>query len=242
MTTISATVNADRASVALVLTPTESVANVFRYDANGYRAVRFPSGTFPTSRAVQVDDWEAALSGPVTYRAGGEGGPTARVTLDGTGPWLTPPRAPSASVRLVSVIGYDAARESTSTATPLANGSSVVKLGKMGLRTGAFEVLCADHAVAVHIEDLLARYPQQFLRVPEHVSMDLYFLVQGTKVATDPETGAWTLTVEYTETAAPVEGLPTWTYAALAAAYPDLGSASASYASLAGVAVNDRDL
>lgn len=239
MTTISATVNADRASVALVLTPTESLASIMRTDANGVQPVRFPSGTFPTSRPVQVDDWEAALSGPVTYRAGDA---SARVTLDGTGPWLTPPRAPSASVRLVSVIGYDAARESTSTATPLANGSSVVKLGKMGLRTGAFEVLCADHAVAVHIEDLLARYPQQFLRVPEHVSMDLYFLVQGTKVATDPETGAWTLTVDYTETAAPAEGLPTWTYAALAAAYPDLGSASASYASLAGVAVNDRDL
>lgn len=237
MTTISATVNPDRASVALVLAPSESVAAVMRHDANGVQPVRFPSGTFPTSRAVQVDDWEASLRGPVTYSAGGA---SARVELEGTGPWLTPPVAPSASVRLVSVNGYDAARTSTSSATLLANGGTVVKLGTLGRREGTFAVLCADHSVAAHVEDLLARYPQQLLRVPEHESLDLYFLCTGTKTTVDPETGLWELTVEYTETAIPAAGLPTWTYGALAAAYSSLGDASAAYSSLAALAVNDR--
>lgn len=239
MTEISAAVNPDRASVALTLTPSESVASVMRHDSNGIQPVRFPSGTFPTTRAVQVDDWEASLAGPVTYRAGEA---SITVSLAGTGPWLTPPKTPSASVPLGSVIGYDAARSSSSAATPLASGASVVKLGAMGLRSGSFVVLCADHAVSAHLEDLLARYPMQLLRVPEHTSLDLYFLCTGTKVAVDAETGLWTLTVEYVETAIPTDGLPTWTYAALAAAYPDLGTASAAYSSLAGVATNDRSL
>lgn len=237
MIELSAIVNPDRASVALVLDPGgASVSSVMRHDANGIRPVRFPAGTFPTTRAIQVDDWEAALSGAVTYRAGDA---SARVTLNGTGPWLTPPRAPSASVPLLSVIGYDAARSSSSSVTNLAGGGSTVKLGLMGDRSGTFTVLCMDHAVTAHLEDLLARYPQQLLRVPEHESMDLYFITSGTKISTDPETGLWELGVEYVETAAPAEGLPTWTYAAVAAAYPTLSAAGSSYVSLAGLAVND---
>lgn len=240
MTTITAKVNPDRASVTVTLSPDEVVSSVMRHDANGIQPVRFPAGTFPTSRSVQVDDWEAALAGPVVYRSGTG---STQVILGGDSPWLTPPLTPSASVRLSSVLDYDGSRQSASTVSTLAGGGAVVKLGAMGPRTGTFTILCADHGVAAHLEDLLARYPQQLLRVPDHADLDLYFLCTGTKISpADKESGLWAVAVEYTQTQAPVAALPTWTYRSLASAYSTLAAASSAYSSLAGLAVNDGTL
>lgn len=239
MTKLTATVNPDRASVALVITPTSAVSSVMRHDANGIHPVRFPGGTFPTSNVLQVDDWEAALAGTVTYSSGGA---SASVVLGAPGPWLVPPLRPSAALPLVAVSGYDAARSSSVAVHAVPGGDPVIALGSLGLRSGSFRVLCADHAVAAHLEDLLGRLPQQMLKVPEHSAMDLYFVSTGSKVSPDPDTGLWELTVEYVETAAPTEVLATWTYAALARAYPTLATAGSAYEDLDALARDDRSL
>lgn len=240
MTTISATVNPDRASVSLAVVPTGPITSVLRHDSNGIQPVRFPAGTFPTSRALRVDDWEAALAGTVTYRVGGAESATDSVVLDGTGPWLTPPLVPSAAVPLVTVLEYDGARTSSTSVNELAGGGSTVKMGTLGYRSGTFTVLVADSGVAAHLEDLLGRYPQQMLRLPERDSLDLYFITRGTKISLDNDTGRWTLDVEYTETGAPSSSLPTWTYDSLAAAYGTLATAAEFFPTLDALARNDR--
>lgn len=239
MTKISASVNPDRASVALVITPTSSVSSVMRVDSNGIQPVRLPAGTFPTSNVIQVDDWEAALAGTVTYTSGGA---SVDVHLDASGPWLVPPLRPSAAVPLVAVSGYDAARSSASAVHQVPGGDPVIALGTLGLRSGSFKVLCADHSVASHLEDLLGRCPQQMLKVPEHSSLDLYFITTASKVTPDPETGLWELSVEYVETAPPAELLGTWTYASLARAYASLDAAGSAYEDLSSVARDDRKI
>lgn len=241
MTTLTATPQPATASVALALTPTGTVTQILRADANGIRPVRAQAGQFPTSSATALIDNEAALTGPVSYTVVGGGGASATTALDVDAEWLTVPVTPARSERVdapVGVSGYASARESQSTVHRVIDRPDpVITLGVLALRTGSMELWCPDIAAARRWEAVYARGEVVLLR-QGHAGLDMYHTASRTGIEPqgDPASDLrWRLTIDYIEVAYPAGnqlGTLGWSVDDVTATYPTVAAVTQAFATV----------
>lgn len=198
---LTASFSSGGASVALTLTPSGTVDGITRTDANGTAPVRVPEGTFPRTAALNLTDWEAALSGPVTYRAGGVSVQTQAGTVL---PCLVPVLRPSLSRTLQEVTGYTAARASMTTVHQVIDRPDpLIALGRMGLRSGSLVIWAETHAAAQAVETLADTGGVLMFKQSEHPGQDLYFVPLGSSLEPDRDGDGWEMTLSYQETSRP---------------------------------------
>lgn len=185
------------------ITPTATVTELLRTDANGTAPVRVGAGVFPRTAALTVTDYEAALYGSVTYRAG-NGSVTHR--NEPALPCLVPLRQPAAGRTVQSVTAFSAARASLGTVHQgLDRPAPLVALGSLGLRSGSLGLWGETHAEVRALESLIDGAGVVMFKQSENQGQDLYFVALGTTVEPDGDEAAdgWVLRVEYQETARP---------------------------------------
>jgi hypothetical protein len=189
-----------------------------------------------------IDDYEAA-SGAVTYNTGLG---TEALTWDIEAPWIFVPVMPNYSARLTSVLGYNAAGDTLSTIHELAGRPDpVAVLRGMGTRSGSLELWAGPYPAAAAIIDAIGRGEVLMLRQPEHQGMDMYFMATGYQLrslAVDGAGTVWGVDLAYRELARPADplaGALGWTFAALAAAYPNFRTLPKKYATFQDMKLNE---
>lgn len=239
MTTITAYTNPDGASVTLTVTATGTVAAITRSDANGNASVRVPAGLLPTAASFTVVDYEAALTGAVTYTCGD----VAIVYLPATQPWLVFPLRPSESLQLEMVTNYSAGRVSLGTLHQVPDRTDpLAALGRLTQRTGQLQILCSTYAAVRALENGLDLSGVGMLKEAEHAGLDMYFIPNGTSPEYDADTEAWTLSVDYTEIARPTSPIsPTvWTFGTVATSYSSFANVTSNYEDFEMLSLNDQ--
>lgn len=228
MITITATPDPVTATIDLVVTPTtETVTSIQRRDANGIRPVRMLSGLLPSSGSFATVDAEASLKGPVTYQVVTSAGlgPSTTTALDVDGWQLVDPMLPTYAVSLYLVLGLDANRSSGTTFLEVVGRADpVAVIGPLRLRTGTMDLFCKDYETALELERRYAAQRVLMLRQGTNAGLDLYHLVESTRLAVIDGTGArrWMLSVSYREVLPPTGALLTqvgWTYDDVLATY-----------------------
>lgn len=225
-------------AVQLTLTPTETITSILRSDVNGNASVRVPAGTFPRTGPLVLEDWEASLTGIVTYTAGPA---VARITMAGTDPWLITPLRPAGSVRLEQVTDYAATHQSLATLHQVVDRPDpLAALGRLTTRTGSLSILCPDYAAATARKDALDRAGIVLLKTPDRPGMDMYFI--PTQASYRPAADRWMLEVAYTEVARPASPISAavWTFGTVSASYPSFANISSGYDDFEGLSLNDR--
>lgn len=189
-----------------------------RTDANGTGVlVRKPAAGLDVSAGTMtLTDYEAALTGVVSYTVtdGMGGTATATATLAAQ-VWLTLPTtsnpatpvAPSA-VRLDLVTDYAESSDSNGTLHTILNRSDpIANPGPLALRTGTLEAWCADYAAARAVRALLSSGEIAQLRQCDHPGLDLYLYARRVALnPAEPAPGAtrrWLASIEYSEVLAP---------------------------------------
>ena len=246
MTTLDA-VAGTAGEVTLTITPTGTVLDLVRDDANGTGIPVRHAGELPivgAGPAVVLVDHEAA-HGTVTYRALDVGGvllATDTVTLTLDGPRITAPLFPDAEVTPTLVTGYAGRRRSATTVHDrLGNPTPMPVLGPLLSRSGELTVYCPSYAEVVELVELLRVWPVFMLRQPDYAGLDLYGVVDGdVEEAPDQLPGHWRVTVAYREVGRPAGELsagPPWSWADVQATYStwaELEAAHATWGDLAG--------
>lgn len=249
-----ATATADVIHLVLANPDAFNVGKVMRSDVNGTRSVRTQTGQLPsTGGSLDFFDYEAALTGTVTYTAYN----TANAVIATTSHtqdyqhtvYLACPLYPSNGVVLADgdldaatsyVTAWQAARAGRSTMHAVIGRSDPVPvLHGAAARAGTFAVICPDRAAAKQLEDQLS-LPQAFqLRQTDVPGLDMYFVVAGLDSQNIADTNAprWHVDVAFQEIAWPPGTFtPTsvWTYAdVLAAGYGDYNGLAVSFATYA---------
>lgn len=196
--------------------------HIVRVDANGVGTVRLRSGQEPIAGVLTVEDFEVALAGPVRYDViDGTGAITSAATelTAVTGSTLHLPVLPEHRVQLESVLDYNAARGTlTSRHDIVGRPDPVTILGLLRLREGSLRVWCSDYATAMGAVSITNRGEVIMLRQPDYPGMDMYFVTTRTQVAPEASSSTvrrWTVTLEFTEVAAPTGpllGNAGWSY------------------------------
>jgi hypothetical protein len=236
MTTITATVAPDGAGTSLTITPNESITSIARIDATGTYEVRTPAGYLPWSAGARtLVDYEAPLTGPVTYRAG-----NAAVTVAAPAapvPWLINPQDPSKSVALVQVTEYGAGRVSQTIVHEVpGRRQPLLNLGELAGRTGTLGLWCETATDGRRLEAALDG-TVLLLKAPT-AGMDMFFTALATQL--DPDEDNWMLSVDYQEADRPAGLAPAWTFAGLRDGFASFAAVRTGFEDFAGVADNDR--
>jgi hypothetical protein len=247
MTTITATPDVALGAVNITITKTEAINSLVRADVNGTKPVRATAGFFPsagTSGTLELTDHEAALTGPILYRAGASA--TAWTAFPkGMEPRLTLPLHPSADVLAKEVTDYSYSRETAGTIHEIIGREEdpVIIRGGMKARRGSLEIIVDNFEQVTALENLLSlRHTVQY-RQGDVEGMDFYF--SPLSLAPRPEAdGAWSLTVSYIKTAFPVGDRIAswaWTFSDLAAAPgATFGTVAQDYKSFTALAMNEK--
>ena len=157
-------------------------------------------------------DWEAALTGTVTYTAhdGNGGTATAATTFDALGvlPFLTAPATAvpgvgtvPAGVAIELVTGYTESVETAGTLHAIiGRADKVATPGPLSLRRGTVDLFCSTYAAAVAVRALAASGEILLLRQPTFPGLDMYLYPQS--VAARPEsentaTRRWIVSLSY---------------------------------------------
>lgn len=219
--TLSATAQPSTASVLLEVSATGTVTEIMRADANGTAPVRVLAGQLPDTGTIIATDYEAALTGLITYTVtDGTTTATDSATLDLGVPWLFVPVVPNYSAQVEMVTGYTAERASTSSVHVVINRPDpVVTVGRLGYRRGTLSVWCADYAAVREVLSVYERGQVVMLRQPTFPGLDLYHVATGVTAEPYPDetaTRRWTVSVEFVEVArptAPLAGSLGWSFA-----------------------------
>jgi len=200
-----------------------NIVSLSRTDANGTAAVRLLAGELPLTGDAILFDYEAALSGVVTYTATDALGTvaTSSIIMAANAAWLTVPIHPQFSQSLDLVTGYGAARESRSNVHEvLDRRDPVVTVRPLGSRRGALQLFALDYPTAAALAGVYDRGHVVHLRQPWHQGLDLYHHVPaGGRVAIDAadrDMRRWLVTVDYVEVGRPLgdrRGTAGWTFA-----------------------------
>lgn len=194
---------------------------IVRTDDNGTAVVRKPAGGLDTtgttgSGTMTLTDYEAALTGAVSYTVTDGNGGTAVANLSAPatpGLWIdlpttSNPATPTAPrfVQPTMVTGFDEASESNGTIHKIIGRADPIgNPGPLATRAGTLKVWCADYAAAVALRKLFADGLTGHLRQPSFAGMDMYFI--ATRVRIDPEeitqSQRWGASVDYQEVASP---------------------------------------
>ena len=191
-----------------------------RSDANGLRAVRLYEDQNPLSGSLIVTDYEAALTGPITYTVTTTETATDTTALDLDETWLMVPVTPQHSVEVALVTGYGEASEAGSTVHRIIGGRATLTLRPLGSREGTLGIWCPDYPSAAAVRAVYGRGEVVLLRQPDHAGLDLYHAATG-RVSITPHDDAtqprrWQVEVEYTEAGVPTDplsGALGWDYA-----------------------------
>jgi hypothetical protein len=214
-----------------------------RTDRNGTAPVRLKAAQSPR-RGISVRDYEAALSGPVSYTLKTENNTyTAETALDGTlsqhvkSDILTHVQRPEKRFIPTLVLGHESSRPSKNTFHEVVGRADpLVVRGPLGTRRGTLEFLALDAAAATAAEALNDVAGPLFFRFADGVSRDLYF--EAEEVAVTFDSGRWRVRIQYVEVARPklyLEGGTGLTYGELErrhSVYAEVQDQYATYADL----------
>lgn len=197
--------------------------SIVRSDRNGLAEVRQHEGSLPVAGDLVVDDWEAALDGPVTWTVTDAAGAASTADLPaGLGvdtPWISHPGRPSLN-RPVTVRSDDEP-EWAGRATRhdvIGRAVPVYVTQPLGGRSGVLELLAASWDEARAIRDVYTDGVPVLLRQPCLTGADYYHVPDSVRLA--PATARrwrdrWVVTVRYAQVdypyGAPV-GTRGWTY------------------------------
>ena len=187
-------------------------------------------------------DYEAA-SGVVSYVTGLG---SKLTSWDIESPWIFVPVMPNYSARLTSVLDYSAGGDSLGTIHEmLGRTDPVAVLRGMGTRSGTLQLWAGTYDDAAAVVDACARGEVLMLRQPEHQGMDMYFTALNYNVRPLAVGGAatvWGIDLAYRELARPADplaGALGWTFAALAAAYPNFRTLPQKYSNFQNMKLNE---
>lgn len=195
---------------------------VVRTDASGTnQPVRVgPLGLDTTgvsgSATMTVTDYEAALTGTVSYTVTDGNGATANASVVNSGSpgvWLALPATsnpatptPPLFVQALLVTQFDESSDSNGSVHRIvARADPIANPGPLSYRTGSVAIWCADYAAAKAIRTLLANGDVVHLRQPTYPGMDAYLLGLKVDIKAEEITSAqrWIATVGYQEVLAP---------------------------------------
>ena len=241
MTTLTATPNDESTAVVLTLEPTESIAGIYRTDANGnYVAVRVPAGTFPRTEPLTYTDWESSLGTAVTYAVTGA---SATVTLITDKPVLVAPLRPAMSQAVEMLVDYGASRTGLGTVHQVVDRPDpLVSLGRLGTRSGTLGVYLPTYPAGRAVENMIDRAGVVFYKQREHAGLDMYFTTTGTDLTPDTESESWILNVAYQEITRPVSPIneTSWTFRDLSTSYSSFRNVTSGYDDFEGLSINDQ--
>ena len=202
---LTATPDVSLGMVTLVwsTSPAADVTALWRTDDNGTREVRTLAGLLPASSGV-VEDYEAALTGTITYTA-----VTASLSaqdtasLGGSDTWLTIPVTPAWAVVLDLVTGLTAARASMGTVHEVIDREDPLPtLGGLRKRAGTLSLWCSSWAAARTVVEMHGKRAVLLLRQPDYPGLDLWYVPESVDVEPAPEqttTRRWLVEVAYRE-------------------------------------------
>lgn len=213
--------------IRIDLEPVGGATSVFaltRTDVNGTAQVRLLEGQEITDGSLITEDYEAALTGPITYSlvyANGQRA-SASTALDVEGTFLAPSVLPQFGVSDLFITGYDASRETNSTAhAVIGREDPVVRIGAVRSRRGTLTIWASDYAAMRSVLDVYRRGEVVLLRQAEHAGLDLFHVALSVREgAYDERFKRWRLDVDFTEVRSPdgpLLGSVGWTWDDVAA-------------------------
>jgi len=224
---------------AVIPTPLRSLTSLTRSDANGLQPVRLYEGQDMSGGLLVVQDYEAALSGLVTYTAVvGESGTglveraTASVTdLLPDAAVLAPATLPQYLERLELVTGFEGTRDAQTTVHDVVGRADpLVVLGPLGTRRGLLSVWCRSYAAGLAVQAVYTRGEVALLRQAYEPGLDLYHVATSTSLGMDGT--RWRVSVTFVEVDAPLSpllGSTGWTFDQASAQYPTFQVAMATF-------------
>jgi hypothetical protein len=191
---------------------------IVRTDVNGVAPVRLdPGQDIPNgSTTLTVTDYEAALTGAVSYTVTDGLGATATAapaTPAAPGAWRTlpatavPTTTPPQNVQLDLVMDItERAASNGSLHEIIGRSDPIANPGPMTLRAGTLTLYVDTYAKARALRLLLQSGEIAMLRQPGYAGMDMYVTVRDLEVEPDPErttTQHWSANMTYAEVLAP---------------------------------------
>lgn len=175
-----------------------------RTDANGTRRLTLPPAprSSETTGTLTVQDYEAALTGTVSYSVRDTYGDTTTgsTTVGGTATFLSSSDQGVADT-VALVTRYDGARTATGTVHEvIARTHPVVVTGPLRARAGTLDLFSTTRSDALSLLEILTPGTAVLLRQPDYADLDLRFV--PTRVTESPaEVGEdlWMLSVDYVE-------------------------------------------
>lgn len=247
--TISLTPQPDQAGVLVQVTADdgEVLAGLTRTDPNGTASVRLLADQDLSTGVLTVTDYEAALTGALSYTVTASTGETATAltTLDGlvARPYITVPVMPAYSVPLTLVLAYaDDSASQTSVHRVVGRDDPVLTIGVLQLPTGVLELFALTYADAVAIRAAYRRGVVVMLRQPDHPGQDMYHVAERVRIEADPTPTVprrWRVIVDFVATSrplGPLQGTLGWSFDDVTAAYPDFNAVRDSFESFAALA------
>ena len=195
--------------------------HLYRTDANGTDVpvrVDPDAEEVNASGALTVWDFEAALTGTVSYTVVDGAGVSTTGTVAATAPqaWLSVvpdgipskgPTAPPSAAAVPLVTGYTDATASIGQLHQIIDRRDPVgNPGPHSLRTGSLELFAQDFAQALAIREQLLAGDVVLLRQPTYPGMDAYLVAtRAALAAADPDLDPmrWLVSVDFTEVARP---------------------------------------
>jgi len=227
-----------------------TIDRVIRVDVNGTRTLRTLDGQLPSAAAVlEIDDFEYALTGTITYTAyRNTGAAAATATVS-----MSPPMFPHAVLiaaplyppdgrtladgsldpnAITFAISWDATREARSTVHQvIGRPDPVAVLRPAALQAGSITLIGPDYLTVEQLAAQLSQARVWMLRQADVPGLDLYFVVTGLRL-NNAEPLHWQLEVSFAEVAWPngsYVAVTVWTYAEVAAGYGDYNAVASSF-------------
>lgn len=206
-------------------------ATIMRTDANGEGQVRLLPGQEPSAGALLVTDYEAALTGTITYTVDDA---TATTELGVHFPVLAAAGRPNLRAHLTAVTGYSESSTSASAVVRILDRDDpIIMEAPHWLPSGSLTAWCASYADALTVAKVAREGRRTMFRQADYPGMDKYVTLTAAAVAAEPSAGTdqrWTVRLDYETVATPTTDL-------LAAAGWDFDALTASFDTFADVPV-----
>lgn len=242
MSTLTATPLVGLAAVQLVAGALPAgPAVITRTDVNGQGTVRLLPSQEPIGGALTVVDYEAALTGAISYSVDDA---SATTELDVPFPVLAAAGRPNLRVHIAAVTDYaENTRAATDVVRVIDRDDPIIFDAPHYLPSGQLVVWAASYADAAAAAQVARSGRVLMFRQPTHVGMDRYLKVQATGIAPASERTAvtrWTVRLDVENVATPTTPLLAaagWDMAALLAAFPTFAAAQAAFPTFAAMTV-----
>ena len=135
---------------------------------------------------------------------------TRTVTLGGApAPIVTLPVRPQDRSSVKALEDYDEASQSPTVRHNILGGGTVANLRPLLAKTGTLTLRAATYEEAAHVRDVLSAAEVALFRQPTFAGLDLYFTVDGVRVAPTSDTGdqEWRVAVAFAQAEAPAGDL-----------------------------------